>query len=360
MAEERGNALKNLQALLGPTRVPGRTAEDKRRVLYYPDAFKRHYMDVLGRYRIALAERNGKPVGWQAMRDLVMSPEDQRLAKERGRRDGTDIQKDRPRSGLVSLEDFKGWYHREKSHLPSDIKFQYIERFVRKLRITGEIDAIECALDEAQLEYIREALHVFYRPVPYAGEGGILRAVNMPLIESLVSYGCFELDAEFLEMPDGQKGVCLLLLRDYLSHITPVEIVLIRSNSEGHPAVYVPIFSGFLLCETVLGLGLGMMDDVVLVGKLVLIRDTGATPADDGVRVLCEGTTLEVFATFREDELQLGIGSGDGLNLIKPIFGLAAGDAETDKAPLSLRRVDRKKYLPNGESGSFFRYRPWA
>ena len=359
MTEERGKAMRNLQAMFAATPVKGRTSEEKRRVLYYPDAFKRHYMDLLGRYRMTLAERTGKPVGWQAMRDLVMAPDDQRLAKVRGHRDGIDIQKDRPRSELVSLEDFKGWYHREKSHLPSDIKFQYIERFIRQLRITDEIDAIDRALDEAQLEYIREAFHVFYRPVPYAGETEIFRSLDMPSIEALVSYGCFELDAELLEMPAGQKGVCLLLLRDYVSHVTPVEIVLVRIRSDGPPHIFVPVFSGFLLSETVLGVT--FMDGVGLKGKLCLTRESGATPADDGVRVLCEGTTLEAFATFRDDALELGIGNGDGLQLLKPVFGLEVGsDYEGESAHLRLRRIDREKYLPGGEPGLFFRYRPWA
>lgn len=359
MTDERGKAMRNLQALFAATPVKSPTSEEKRRVLYYPDAFKRHYMDVLGRYRTALAERTGKPVGWQAIRDLVMAPDDQRLAKDRAHRDGIDIQKDRPRSELVSLEDFKGWYHREKSHLPSDIKFQYIERFIRQLRITGEIDAIDRALDEAQLEYIREAFHVFYRPVPYAGETEILRAVNMRRIEDLVSYSCFELNAELLEMPAGQKGVCLLVLRDYVSHITPVEIVLVRIRPEGPPHILVPVFAGFLLSETVLGVAI--MDDVGLMGKLVLTRETGASPADDGVRVLCAGTTLEAFATFRGDELELGIRNGDGVQLLKPVFGLEAGsDFDGEGVQLNLRRIDREKYLPVGEPGLFFRYRPWA
>lgn len=360
MAEERGKAMKNLQTLFAATRVKGRTAEEKRLLLYYPDAFKRHYMDVLARYRFALAERTGKPVGWQAMRDMVMAPEDKRLATERARRDGTDVQKDRPRSELVNLEDFKGWYHPKKSHLPSDIKFQYIERFIRQLRITGEIDAIERALDEAQLEYIREALHEFYRLVPYPDWIKQSLEFNMPRIESMVSYGCFKLQTELLAMPQGQKGTCLLLLREYVSHITPVEIVLIRSNSEGRPPVCVPVFSGFLLAETVHGLSI-TMDTISIMGKLVLIRDTGATPADDGVRVLCEGLTLHVLATFRNDALELGIDAGDDLEVIKPIFGLgAAGDAGTDNSPLTLRRVNLQKYLPDGDAGLFFRYRRWA
>lgn len=359
MADKRGKAMKNLLALFAAAPVKGRTTEEKRRILYYPEVYKRHYMDVLARYRLALAERNGKPIGWQGMRDLVMAPEDQRLAQEMDRRFGIDVQRDRPRSELVSLEDFKGWYHPQKSHLPSDIKFQYIERFLRQLRITGEIDAIERALDEAQLEYIREALHEFYRPVPYAGESELLRELNMPRIEGLVSFGCFELDAELLKLPAGQKGVCLLLLRDYVSHITPVEIVLVRIQPEGSPHIFVPVFAGFLLSETVLGAA--SMDDIGLMGKLVLTRATGATPADDGVRVLCDGTTLEAFATFRADALELQIGNGDGLQLLKPVFGLEAGSDKGGKnVQLRLRRIDREKYLPGGEQGLFFRYRSWA
>jgi hypothetical protein len=305
----------DLQALFSPPRVQGRTAQEKRRVLYYPDAFKRHYMELLARYREALSNQTGKAVGWQSIRDQVMAPEDQVLSRAQGDRWQVDVGTDRPRSPLVTLEDFRGWYNPQKSHLPSDIKFQYIERYVRLLRVTGEIDAIERELDQVQIDYIRDALHLFYRPVPYAGETEILRGLNMERIERLVSHGCFELETALLPFPPGQTGKCLLLFRDYVSHITPVEILLVRLRAEGPPHILVPVFSGFLLSETVFGEAM-MLEDVSFMGKLVLTRQSGATAGDDGVRVLSEGTTLGTLASFSDRSLELSIGGGEDAQLL--------------------------------------------
>lgn len=350
----------DLQALFSPPAAPSRTIQEKRRVLYYPDAYKRHYMDLLGRYKEMLSDRSGKPVGWQAIRDLVMAPEDERLAREVMDRDKVDVAVGRPRSGLVTLEDFKGWYHPQKSHLPSDIKFQYIERYIRLLRVTGEMDEIERTLDAVQLEYIREALHLFYRPVPYAGETEILREINSEAIERLVSRACFEVEAELLDLPKGEKGLCLLSFRDYVSHITPFDIVLIRVRPGGEPPVLVPVFAGFLVTETVLGLGLAEADQIVLRGKLVMTKETGASVGDDGVRVLCEGTNLEAMVTFGEKLLEITLGNGDGLQLLGPLFGVEEMQGSGgESVNVVIRRTEPSKYLPDAEQGLFFRYRPW-
>jgi hypothetical protein len=228
--------------------------------------------------------------------------------------------------------------------------------------VNGEIDAVERALDQAQLNYIRDALHLFYRPVPYSGGAEILRGENMARIERLVSHGCFELETALLPLPPGQTGTCLLLFRDYASHITPVEIVLVRQREEGPPHIFVPVFSGFLLAETVFGVAM-MLEDVAFMGKLVLTRQSGATAGDDGVRVLSEGTTLATLATFKESALDLSLWGGEDAELAGAVFSLVAGaeeEEDSDKSKGAIRRIDPKKYFPDGETGRFFRYRPWA
>ena len=360
MAKDPKDTKRDLQALFKAPPVQRPTTEERRQVLYYPDAFKRHYMDVLDRYRAELSQRAGKPVGWQTIRDHVMEREDRELAGLAANRWQVDVGTDRPRSALVTREDFKGWYHSKKTHLPSDIKFQYIERYVRLLRVTGEIDPIERELDQVQIDYIRDALHLFYRPVPYAGQTEILRGINMERIERLVSHGCFELDTALLPLPPGQTGKCLLLFRDYVSHITPVEILLVRQRAEGGPHLLVPVFSGFLLSETVLGVAM-TLEDVAFLGQLILTRQSGATVGDDGVKVLSEGTTLGILATFSGSALELSLGGGEDAQLLRAVFGLEAGSEEdAESAKVAVRRIDPRSYFPDGEIGRFFRYRPWG
>lgn len=360
MAKEPKNRLRDLQSLFKAQPVQRATYEERRRVLYYPDLFKRHYMDVLARYRETLAHRAGKPVGWQTIRDLVMAHEDEKLSKAQGDRWQVDVGTDRPRSTLVTVEDFKGWYDPKKKHLPSDIKFQYIERYVRGLRVTGEIDAIEQELDQLQIDYIRDALHLFYRPVPYAGETELLREINMERIERLVSHACFELKTPLLPLPPGQTGHCLLLLRDYVSHITPVEILMVRQRGEGGPDLVTPVFSGFLLSETVLGVAMTSDDKVSILGSLVLTRQSGATAGDDGVRVLSQGTTVGTLASFGDNALEMSLGGGDESQLLKAVFGVDASAEEAEQVRVEVKRVDPGRYFPDGEIGRFFRYRPWG
>ena len=358
VAKDPKDSLRDLQALFKAPPVQCPTAEERRRVLYYPDAFKRHYMDVLDRYRAELSERSGKPVGWQTIRDMIMETEDrdELLAAQRRK---VDVGTDRPRSPIINKEDFKGWYDPKRSHLPTDIKFQYIERFVRLLRVIGEIDAIEQELDQAQLNYIRDALHLFYRPVPYAGAAEIFRGENMERIERLVSYGCFELETALLPLPPGETGTCLLLFRDYASHITPVEILLVRQRDEGPRHIFIPVFSGFLLAETVMSVAI-MRGDVVFMGQLVLTRPSGATAGDDGVRVLSEGTTLGTMARFTEGSVEFSLGGGDDAQLLRAVFGHEAPDEDTENITVAVKRIDPKPYFPDGKIGRFFRYRPWG
>ena len=64
---------------------------------------------------------------------------------------------------------------------------------MRSLRLSGAIDEIERELDLAQGEYIRDALHLFHRPVPFAGDAVILREDWPGAVKRLVSSACFRL-----------------------------------------------------------------------------------------------------------------------------------------------------------------------
>jgi len=280
------------EALTGLAKVQAPSVAEKRAVLYYPDAFKRHYLEILDRYRQELARQSGKPVGWKTIRNMVMVREDEMLAKERGgKRDRINVETTRPESTAVSENDLKGWYDKDKSHLPSDVKFQYIERFVRFLRKSGTIDDIERALDLAQGEYVRDALHLFYRPHSYGGTRIVLKERELGLAGKFVSGGCFELEARWLGDGAPRAAVCLFLVRDYGNHVTPVDIVLLRkeprAGMEDQPD-FVPLYTGFLVTDKILYLG---EDQVALWGKLILSKGSGATPRDDGIASLAEGGT---------------------------------------------------------------------
>lgn len=131
-------------------------------LVYFPDGLKRHYMDLLLRYKKQLAEKTRKRVGWLAIRDLIMAREDALLAEAEGWLE-QDLKVNRPRSDLVRLDDFKGWYNPKNSHLPTNTKFQYIDRFIRGLRVSGLLDEVELAASDARREYHRESLANFYQ-----------------------------------------------------------------------------------------------------------------------------------------------------------------------------------------------------
>ncbi|MBN8913232.1 MAG: hypothetical protein J0H65_14480 [Rhizobiales bacterium] len=132
-------------------------------LVYFPDGLKRHYMDLLLRYKNQLSKESGKAVGWLAIRDRIMAREDA-LVAEAKQRSGYGVKVDRPRSDLVRLDDFKGWYNPKNSHLPTDPKFQYIDRFIRGLRVNGLLDVVEREVSSAKREYHRECLAIFYHP----------------------------------------------------------------------------------------------------------------------------------------------------------------------------------------------------
>lgn len=174
-SKDGGGAQGNVVAFRSADEGVGKKGADPA-IVYFPDGLKRHYMDLLLRYKQEQSELRGKPVGWQTIRDEVMAREDA-LVAARMRRQKLEVEVDRPRSDLVTLEDFKGWYHRSKSHLPSDVKFQYIDRFLRGLRAEGALDSVESAWVRARRAYLMEALGAFYKPdiaycdIDYQGGG---------------------------------------------------------------------------------------------------------------------------------------------------------------------------------------------
>jgi hypothetical protein len=132
-------------------------------LVYFPEGLKRHYMDLLLRYKQQLAVQTRKRVGWLAIRDRIMAHEDA-LEVEKQRRLGVDVTVDRPRSDRVKVGDFKQWFLPGNTHLPMDWKFQYIDRFIRGLRAEGLLDEVEREASNAKREYHRECLAIFYHP----------------------------------------------------------------------------------------------------------------------------------------------------------------------------------------------------
>lgn len=97
--------------------------------LAYGPELKKRCLALLEGYRADLSAKQGKPVGWAQIRDMVMVVEDREIA------DGAEGSGQR--SFLVTTEDFKGWFSAKSSHLPSDMKFQYVLRFLRSLEVAG-------------------------------------------------------------------------------------------------------------------------------------------------------------------------------------------------------------------------------
>jgi hypothetical protein len=95
--------------------------------------------------------------------------------------------------------------------------------------------------------------------------------------------------------------------------------------------------------------------------RLDWMRDQLMERACCGVRVLSEGPTFGTMAWFKESELNLSLWGGEDQNLSEAVFGLVAGSGEeSDETKGLIRRVDPKRYFPDGEIGRFFRYRPWG
>lgn len=91
--------------------------------LTYAAAFKIRCLELLKEYRADLSAKQGKRVSLAQMRDMIMAAEDE---AESGQR-----------SSLVSTEDLKGWCSEKSTHLPSDMKFEYVLRFLRSLEAGG-------------------------------------------------------------------------------------------------------------------------------------------------------------------------------------------------------------------------------
>lgn len=140
-------------------------ARNKKAPYYFPDALKRHYLDLLRQLKEQQSVTSGKRVGWLTIRDQIMKPEDDELAASlSAHKHRIDVESTRPRSAMLELNDLKGWFNPKTSHLPSDVKFQYIDRFIRSIRLAGELDAIEHKVRESEREYLREAMLQFCRP----------------------------------------------------------------------------------------------------------------------------------------------------------------------------------------------------
>lgn len=130
---------------------------------FFPPTLKRHYLDLLAQFKTKLSADSGRAVGWQRVRDLIMEPEDTLLAASYAS-SSLRIDNTRPRSTALTLDDLKGWFGPKAAHLPSDQKFQHIDRFIRGLRLSGDLDGIELSVATAERDYVHEALVTFYRP----------------------------------------------------------------------------------------------------------------------------------------------------------------------------------------------------
>jgi len=193
-------------------------------LVYFPDGLKQHYMDLLLRYKKQLAQESRKRVGWQAIRDQMMAREDALEAEEK-RRLGVDVTVDRPRSDLLKLDDLKGWFNPQNTHLPSDPKFQYIDRYIRGLRAEGLLDEVERAASDAKREYHRECLAIFYQPQkafqgnePATHQGELARILDSTMF---VAYCRPETDDPSFE----RQYLLLLFCHAFKGNISPVDVI---------------------------------------------------------------------------------------------------------------------------------------
>jgi len=329
-------------------------------LLYYPDAFKRHYLDILQAYREELSRRTGKRVGWQTIRDMMMDPEDREVAAKSARL-GTDNEKAKLRSTLVTLDNMKSWM--DDGILPSDVKFQYVERFIRSLRISGDVDEIESALDAAQGEYVRDAMRLFYRPSPNSVDmPDDLRALILSAARNLISGACFALPAKMIasEPASDNVPVCLLLFREYTDHVTPLDIVSFKGTSGDPNAIdFVPLYSGFLICDGILPSG--SENSTAILGRLVIVKASGATAGDDGYAVLSAGGTFSLMASVTTLHLDLTLSVGEELTLLAGLFGedpTQTGNSVGLQAA-ALQRITRDAQIEALERRLVFRYRAW-
>lgn len=193
-------------------------------LVYFPDGLKRHYMDLLLRYKNELTRTSRKRVGWQAIRDQMMAEEDAAEAEKEGWND-QDKKVNRPRSDRVRLDDFKGWYNPKNSHLPTDPKFQYIDRYIRGLRVAGLLDEVEREASDAKREYHRECLAIFYHPQnafqgkePAGFRGELVRILDSTIF---AAYCRPQGDDPSFE----RQYLLLLFCHAFKGNISPVDVV---------------------------------------------------------------------------------------------------------------------------------------
>lgn len=191
-------------------------------LVYFPDGLKRHYMDLLLRYKNELTRTSRKRVGWLAIRDQIMAEEDAVEAEKEGWND-QDKKVNRPRSDLVRLDDFKGWYNPKNNHLPTNTKFQYIDRYIRGLRVEGLLDEIERTASDAKREYHRESLAIFYRP-QMGFKGNEAEQVELARILDRTVFAAYcrpQGDDPSFE----SQYLLLLFCHAFKGNISPVEVV---------------------------------------------------------------------------------------------------------------------------------------
>jgi hypothetical protein len=153
----------------------GARVEKRPQVLFYPNALKHHYIDLLRRWKEERARVTGKPVGWQTIRDMIMEPEDAKLLaaeqlirRERNAKEARRIQAER--DSFLTADHLKAWDR--GAALPSDPRCYFIERFLNRLRKDGIMGTVEQAATEARHKYIKEAMFALYRVDRRVREGG--------------------------------------------------------------------------------------------------------------------------------------------------------------------------------------------
>jgi hypothetical protein len=132
---------------------------------------------------------------------------------------------------------------------------------------------------------------------------------------------------------------------------------VVKQSSRDGGKKQVPLYTGFLVTEGVLG-GLLVDERVISIGKLILTKESGASPGDDGTRALSDGGTYSAWARFSEDGVELDLGTGEDLGLMGPVFGVdVGGDQQTLK--VSVKRIERDDEIEAIVGRLAYRYRTW-
>lgn len=304
---------------------PARKASRFDSVPFFPPTLKRHYLDVLARYKKKLSAESGRAIGWQRIRDMIMEREDSLLAAS-SKLERINLDNTRPRSPALTLEDLKGWFGSKASHLPSDQKFQYIDRFIRGLRLAGDLDDIEQSVAAAERDYVREALVTFYRPSSaYVFPGTDTERKAYSAIERFATnalnlaqfvtecHVSAEAKADSDLPADGSRDHFLLFLMCHnIKHgVAPIDVVAsfpklgsaygatqqlphkrehrefkpprLLDLADLHTCVSLPLYSGFIVPECA-----GLLEGVTpyLDCKLALTKYTLASRTDEGLAAL--------------------------------------------------------------------------